>query len=573
MRNLIAASAALLGASMLAGTAMADGEAGICKRLERIQDRCERHRGGGSCDRIDEAVDQLCARDTIVASGSADSAALDLLRQDYEIVALEDAVFPYDHVVVGPADLDDPEVADLLREAHQAGKTVAITDATEDQVQSFHRLIFAGQAADCVSPDHPLPLRTIGLYGLQQSANPPRTGSYCLDSIDHRDPASDRRWLRERFGAQVPGQLTPVPLFDAGASRADLATDPTGVLARLVREWLGGRPAQAQTSSSSQQLTKLATGKTCSYTTQTDESVGSTQWDLQVWGVRSFASDTDFYLANFAPTLTPTVTDVTEYVLNSLTLMEVDGSDSDSIDLTRGLLIEASPQTDQSFVSQVTNESSTTVGGSVGFDGEALTGSVSASSTFGTSTNTTLPATTILNQENTTNLEPSWTFKPQGASTTSFEPVASWIWQLPKDAYPLGGTGNNQLSFTPGANLFSPTANSTFFATCNVTVPFTTWTVNAPVLTGVSPTSQAIGKTVTVDGQYLYNGLTKVLLGGTEVAAGNLSFSSPKSFILTVPGGTSIGDNVISASTMVSTTEGSQNLVSATDVTLNVTSD
>jgi len=278
MRNLTVAIAAALSTSMLAGTAIADGDAGICKRLERIQDRCDRHRGG-SCDRIDEAVDQLCVMDTIVASRSADSAALDLLRQDYEIVALEDAVFPYDHVVVGPADLDDPEVVDLLREAHGAGKTVAITDVTEDQVQSFHGAVYAGQAADCVSPDHPS--RTIELYGLQQSANPPRTGSYCLRGLDHRDPASDRRWLRERFGAQVPGQLTPVPLFDASASRADLATDPTVVLARLVQEWLGGRPAQAQTSSASKQLTNLATVKTCQYK-DTDDSVGSTSWDVYV---------------------------------------------------------------------------------------------------------------------------------------------------------------------------------------------------------------------------------------------------------------------------------------------------
>ena len=248
MRHLtVVIATALVSCSMLGGTAAADSpsESGLCRKLERHVERCDSGKRlsletRASCDRIAQGFRDLCGRlATVLASDSADSAALDLLREDYEIVSIEDAVFPHDHVVVGPADLDDPEVADLLRQAHRAGKTVAITDATEDQVRSFHRLVRAGEAADCATPADPS--RTIELYGLQQSANLSRTGSYCLRGLDHRNPASDRRWLRERFGAQVPGQVTPVPLLDASASRADLATDPTVVLSRLVQEWLGGR--------------------------------------------------------------------------------------------------------------------------------------------------------------------------------------------------------------------------------------------------------------------------------------------------------------------------------------------
>jgi hypothetical protein len=250
MRNLTVTIAALLGCSMLGATAVADlaSESGLCRKLERHVERCDGGNRlsletGASCDRIEQGFRDLCGPlETVVATESADSAALDLLRQDFEIVSIEGAVFPYHHVVVGPADLDDPELADLLREAHRAGKTVAITDATEDEVRSFHRLIFAGQAADCVSPDRPLPLRTIELYGLQQSANPSRTGSYCLRGFDHRDPASDRRWLRERFGAQVPGQVTPVPPLNASTSRADLATARPW----FCRSWSGNGSAAAR---------------------------------------------------------------------------------------------------------------------------------------------------------------------------------------------------------------------------------------------------------------------------------------------------------------------------------------
>jgi hypothetical protein len=192
MRNLTVTIAALLGCSMLGGTAVADpaSESGLCRKLERHLERCD---GGNrlsleteaSCDRIEQGFRDLCGLlETIVATESADSAALDLLRQDFEIVPIEDAVFPYDHVVVGPADLGDPEIADLLRGAHRAGKTVAITDATEDQVRSFHRLIFAGQAADCVSPDRPCPCgRSSSTACSSLPTRPGRAAIACAASI------------------------------------------------------------------------------------------------------------------------------------------------------------------------------------------------------------------------------------------------------------------------------------------------------------------------------------------------------------------------------------------------------
>ena len=420
MRHLtVTIAVALMSSPMLAGTAAGNSDPlpGVCRFLEGRVDQCASGvrlslETRASCDRIEQGLRDLCGLlETVLASDSADSAALDLLRQDYEIVPIEDAVFPHNHVVVGPADLDDPEVADLLRAAHRAGKTVAITDATEDQVQSFHRLVRGAEEADCATPADPS--RTIELYGLQQSANPSRAGSYCLRGLDHRNPASDRRWLRERFGAQVPGQVTPVPLLNASASRAGLATDPTVVLSQLVREWLGGRPAQAQTNGSSEQLTNLATGKTCSYK-NTDDSVGSSSWDVQVWGMRSFSSPaTDYYLVNFNPTLTPSVTGITRYVVNSLTLMEVHGSTSDNIETSHGFIIDTDPATETSFVSEYTNGSSTTVDGSVGFRGAEPEVEAGGEVEVSNETTTTVPPVTILNESDTITLEPSWTFVPQ----------------------------------------------------------------------------------------------------------------------------------------------------------------
>jgi len=253
--------------------------------------------------------------------------------------------------------------------------------------------------------------------------------------------------------------------------------------------------------------------------------------------------------------LTPSVTGITRYVVNSLTLMEVDGSTSDNIDTSAGFIIDTDPTTETSFVSEYTNGSSTTVDGSVGVRGGEIEGSVGESVTTENETTTSIPPVTILNEADTTILEPSWTFAPQSTvAGADYEPMTAWVWQLPQAAYPQGGTGSNQISFTPGANLFTATANSTFVSTCSVTVPFTTWSVNAPVLSQLVPSSASAGDNVTVDGKYMYpDVVTSVLLGGTAVPTANLVFTdSSTAFTLVVPGGTATGSNNVQVETTVS---------------------
>jgi hypothetical protein len=534
VRRLIAAIAMAMSSSMLAGTAAGNSDRlrGVCKFLEQRVHQCESGtrlslETRAACDRFERGVRQLCGPlATIVATAAADSAALDLLRQDHQFVAIEDAVFPYDHVVIGPADLDDPHVADLLRKAYRAGKTVAIADATEDEVESFHHLIYPAQAADCISSDRRS--GPIELYGLQQSANPPRTGSYCLRNLDARDPASDRRWLRERFGTQVPAQLTP----------------------------------QAVTDDANEQLTSLATGTTCSYK-DTDTSVGRIEWTVQAWAMRNFANTpTDYYLVNFNPILTPFVTDVTEYIVDTLQVKEVKGSDSDDIDIDLALIIDTDPQDQTSFVSSYENSSSTTVSGSVGVDGGNIQVSAGGSVTVGNATTTSIPPVTILNQTNTATVEPSWTFKPQSTvANTVYSPMTAWVWQLPEQAYPLGGTGSNQIAFQAQANIFATNANTDFSSTCNVPVPFATWTVPAPMLSGLSCGGSATscasathGEQVTVNGLYMYpTVISNVLLGGNAVPTSNLVIgTSSTSFSFFVPGGAVTGSNSLVVETEVS---------------------
>jgi hypothetical protein len=64
----------------------------------------------------------LCGRlGTIGASASAAGGALNLLRQDYRVAPIGQTaagVFP-SHIVIGPADLNDPHVIDLLKRSYR----------------------------------------------------------------------------------------------------------------------------------------------------------------------------------------------------------------------------------------------------------------------------------------------------------------------------------------------------------------------------------------------------------------------------------------------------------------------
>jgi hypothetical protein len=536
MRTLTAASAiALIGSSMLAGTAAGDPDRmrGVCRFLEKRVDQCE---GGArpsletraACDRFERGFRDLCgALDTIVASESAESAALDLLRQDYEVVPIEDVVFA-NHVVIGPSDLDDPHAIALLREAYRAGGTVAITDATADDARRFHRLIRAGQEADC-APD--ATSRLVALYGLQQSLGPNQKASYCLRNFDERNPASDRRWLRERFASPPPSSVGTVRLTDG----------------------------------SSQELTNLASAKSCVFK-QTAEGVGTISWIVSVWAMRNFtdttfcsATDcqgTDYYLVNFNPSLTPSVSNVSSYVVEAFKLEEA--TTSEFLNTASVILTDADPDSVSAYVSQYSNSSSTTVSGSVGvgFQGDEPTGNVTAggSVTVENSTTTTIPPVTIEQSLDTTTAEPSWKFTPQSTAVNgTYNANTAWLWIVGRQAYPSGGTGTGQISFPARANINTTTTQTDLSSPCNIYYPFPAWTVDPPQLTSLSPTSVSKdGGQFTITGQYLYpDSVTAVLIGGTSVPLGtNVDLKNDTTIIVTVGGGEfNIGDNVVQVNT------------------------
>jgi hypothetical protein len=542
MRNVIATIAiALMSSSMLARAAAgnSDPSPGVCRFLAHRVDQCESGarlslETRAACDRFEQGFRDLCgALETIVATESADSATLDLLRQDYEVIPIEGVVFP-NHVVIGPSDLDDPGAIALLRKAYRAGRTVAITDATAGDARRFHRLIRAGQEADCAPA---AASRMVALYGLQQSLSPPQNASYCLRNLDDRGPAADRRWLRERFASQLPSRVSPVPLL----------------------------------SGSTQALVNLAASTSC-YFKQTT-GVGNISWTVDVWAMRNF-SDTgfctatdcigaDYYLVNFNPMLTPSVSNVNLYGVAAYKLSEVVTSTSEFLDTAYIILTDADPGSVSTYTSTYTNSSSTTLSGSVsiGFQGveEGVvgpTGNVTAGASYTTENSKTIliPPVTIEQSLDSITAEPSWAFSPQSTSVgDTYKAYTAWLWIVGRQAYPSGGTGSGEISFPARANIFTTTTNTDISSTCNVPYPFEAWTVAPPQLTSLSSTSVSIqGGVFTITGQYLYPAsVSAVLIGGQAVPLStNVALQNNTTIGVTVGGATfQTGDNNVQVNT------------------------
>ncbi len=130
-------------------------------------------------------------------------------------------------MVVAAPDLDDPAFTSLLNFAHDAGRTVAIVDATQDEADRFARF-FGDSGANCAPASG---ASTIELYGLQESRarKPPLSSSYCLVGLTSLDRSGERsalHWLRQRFAASAPAPTPPEPSAGVAGSNniVDLAT-------------------------------------------------------------------------------------------------------------------------------------------------------------------------------------------------------------------------------------------------------------------------------------------------------------------------------------------------------------
>lgn len=545
MSRIAAITGALVGSSMLAGAAYGSDitDSRFCQTFERRVERlCHRHED--SCDRIDAAFEAACGQvGTIYASPAAESMALDLLREDYDVVPIDED-FPARllaaPVVVAGADLDDPTFTTLLHFARDGGQTVAIVDATQEEADRFARFFGARTGANCSPSTGSF---TIDLYGLQESVvrQPPLSSSYCLVGLDELDRASERsvrRWLRERFTRSAPEPTPP--------------------------------EATSEVSDSDNNIVDLATAVHCSFMDKNDPaSLGRimTQ-DVYVTGARSFLNSEDIY-----------------YLQNMLQYTQGSSGDPDYgyqvtrfgatgiIDFAEGLS-QSQPATVTAFQSSFTNSTTETIDASVGFNAsQGPYGTVGGSVSHGQSVGFTIPPTIILN--NSVNPLPAWAFHRQNTAGSDYNPQTSWFWTVAWDDYADGGQGSTgRLGFTSQLSMGDPADFVAEFA-CAVPYPFEgILDVGEPTITGVSPTKVPQGQKFTITGAELYPGLVNaILLGGTSVGDTNFTANgetSPGSGIFTIdvilPGAQTTGNNTVVAQQ----TFNSQARFSNDDITVDV---
>ena len=545
MTHLTVLTAVLLSSSMLAATEPPDthSQSPQCRALEERIDGCQSNtrlsrETRDSCDRIEAAFMALCGPlGTIGASASAAGGALDLLRQDYRVVPIEKTaagVFPR-HLVIGPADLDDPQLIALLKRSYRYGKTVAIADATEHEARRFHSLLRPGEGANCQPAKGQA---DIPLYGLQRSRYrmPPQNSSYCLINLDPQDPGADRRWLRERFALKVRAPAVGKVTATSSALTAASDENPT------------------------QFLTGLATATHCS--SKMSNGSGAIEADAYVYAMRSF-TDTgcgscqhvgaDYYLVQDNLTYEKNSSNVTSFDVASPTPVY---DSNQGAQFTPGSynLEFTDPVTTTTVESSYSNSSSVTVSGSVGLTADGPNVTAGGSLTTSQATTYNVPPTTILNKSNLKNAMPWWLFTPQNLPVgTDFEAYPTWTWFIPRDAYPSGGTGNGNIQFYNYADIYANNANVGYMTGyCTVPYPFSAWTVNPPQLLSLgSGSTQINGGQFTITGQYLYpSSVVAVLIGGTPVNLDtNVDLVDDTTIDVTVPGGYFPGTHKVQVNT------------------------
>jgi hypothetical protein len=445
-------------------------------------------------------------------------------------------------IVVGAADLQDPQVVDLLKQSYGEGQTVALADATDADADQLRQLLgYEGKA------EWPADVPKAALVAFRETDLGVRT-HHSMDVILPRE-------LSPRLGA-------------AGRRASDERM--IGVLSRLFSA-TPVVPGASPGSSPMNNLLEVAD----SYQTS---MVGTGQYGDQVqivnsiWAARSFLNSEDLYYVlqevDYSSTLR-----VGYWVETSWTN---DASNFIYIPSSSPTIIQPSPQTTGSSQS----ESSTigyNVGGEIGVQSSGvtalLTGGVSVSNTQ----TVDFPPVSIANASDYSTGMTAWSYNVNSVGNPASNTVTvtfynQWIWALPFAAY---GPNPTSISIDSGANLNSVYTNLSNFDREDVNVPDTvntvvplpfgdTFKLDAPTVTGVSPSTVKAGDSFVITGTSMYPALVQgVLINGVALGPTNYVVNNDNQITVTAPDMPGMNLPVV-----VQTTQGFSN----DDVTITITS-
>ena len=310
----------------------------------------------------------------IDVNASASKPLLNLLSRDYPIVDFNQVTPPFElyPVLIGPEALANQDVTAYLVRAYRAGLTVGIIYATQGEANLFDELVEGEQAASCLpAPGAP----RIALYAVHRTTReqPEEVSRYCLPTAFQAERRSD-----ESDDGSMEGQ----------------SGDRSG---ETEEQWLSAAfaphapPPSLQAvddaSSNSINLDSLSRQTHCSEFYA--DANGQVQDDHFVTSARSFDSQRDYYYVQDFAKIIPYRAAPYLAVASGQPLVRSVGSKDVPLSGTR--ILFAQPSTTTQYISEYTNSRSTTVSGTVGFQGLTPNVSATVSVTVGTSTTVTVP--------------------------------------------------------------------------------------------------------------------------------------------------------------------------------------
>ena len=448
----------------------------------------------------------------IDVNGAASSPLLDLLSRDYSIVNVDKLTPPFDlyPVVIGPDALANQDVTEYLVRAYHAGLTVAIAYATQDDADLLDELVEGELEASCIpAPGAP----RIALYALQKTVReqPQEVSRYCLPNLIQAGPETEEQWVSAAFAPQAP----PPPLQSADDA-----------------------------SASSVNLDDLSQKIHCSeFYADTN---GQVQDDHFVTSARSFDSQRDYYYVQDFPKVLSYR--ASPYLIASSSQPFVQPPDTREVPLSGTRILFSQPSTTTQYVSEYSNNRSTSVSGTVGFQGLTPNVSATVSVTVGTSSTVTVPPVTIQNNSNLQSANTTWKFLPASPlPNVLYDTAENWVWSIDRDVY--GATPNE----IPEVHIYTDAGSSYTHVTgrCAFPPPFRTFDVAASVITSVSPaTVQRGGGTFLIRGARMYPGIvSNVLLGGDALPTSNFVPISDTEIRVVVPSNQKKGLNAVQVNT------------------------
>jgi hypothetical protein len=486
---------------------------------------------------------------TIGVDASASRSLLNLLSRDYSIAAMKTATpsSELNPMVIGPAALANPDVSAYLVHAYQAGLTVAIAYATQAQADRFEQLVEGGQVASC-RPILGTP--RMALYAVQKTTReqPEMVSRYCLPTLGNfREHVNrvDERWFGEQ-NRKMAGDAEEQWLSAMFALQA-----PPPPLQSID-------PATGE----SVNLDSLSRKTHCSEFTR--NARGDVQNDFFVTSLRNFDSQRDYYYVQSFVQYNPRVA-IDYFVVGGGQpyLLGPDGRHRDYLSGTRFLFSE--PATTTAYVSEYTNDRSSTISASVGYSGGFPEVSVSKSVTVGRSTKVIVPPVTIHNLSALSSGEAFWEFHPANPRpNVLYSVAASWVWYVDRAGY--GNTPNEIRNVF--SNFMFGSTQTLGAGVCGFPPPFPTFSVGAPEIDSVNPEAvQRGGGTFLIHGEHMYPGILRnVLLGGDALSPANIVPINDKEIRVVVPSSQSTGPNPI----QVTTSFNGSVLPSNSDVTVKV---